>query len=81
MRVNLFRGGRRPWYMRVGLMLVRWRTGVYPGPPLTLSYRPDLFHRDFVGYITRAMHGSGGWNKGQAEMFGAFDSHLHACPF
>ena len=81
MRVDLFHGGQRPWYMKVGLQLAKLRTGVYPGPPLTISYRPDLFHKDFVGYIMRAMHGSGGWDKGHAEMFATFVSKLNSCKF
>jgi len=81
MRIDLFRDGRRPWYMHLGLMLVKWRTGVYPGPPLTISYRPDLFTRQFAGYILRAMHGSGGWDKGHAELFGTFVSKLNSCHF
>ena len=81
MRIDMFKGGKRPWYMNLGLKLMRLRTGVFPGPPLTISYRPDLFKREFVGYIVRAMHGSGGWNKGHAEMFASFVSKLNACAF
>lgn len=81
MRVDLFSEGQRPWYFTIGLKLIKMRTGVYPGPPLTISYRPDLFHKDFVGYIMRAMHGSGGWDKGHAEMFASFVSRLNTCNF
>jgi hypothetical protein len=81
MRVDLFKAGRRPWYMKLGLKLIRFRTGVYPVPQLTMSYRPDLFKKDFVGYIVRAMHGSGGWDKGHAEMFASFVSKLNTCIF
>jgi hypothetical protein len=81
MRIDMFTGGKRPWYMRLGLKLIKLRVGVYPGPPLTMSYRPDMFHKDFVGYLTRAMGGSGGWDKGHAEMFGTFVSHLNSCRF
>ena len=81
MRVDLTSGGRRPWHMRLGMALIRWRTGLYAGPPLALSYRPDLFHRSFIGYTLRGMHGAGGWNKGHAELFGTFVSHLNSCSF
>lgn len=81
MRIDLMNGGRRPWRMRLGLRLIKWRTGVYPGPPLTLSYRPDLFHKDLMGYLLRGMSGSGGWSKGAAELFGAFVSNLNSCHF
>jgi hypothetical protein len=63
------------------MALIKWYTGVSAGPPLALSYRPDLYHRDFTGYILRGMHGSGGWDKGQAELFGAFVSKLNSCRF
>jgi hypothetical protein len=81
MRVDLFSGGSRPWYMGLGMTLMKWGTGVYPGPPLTISYRPDLFHKDFIAYLVRTMHGSGGWDKGHGEMFGAFVSRLNSCSF
>ena len=81
MRVNLFNSGRRPLSMRLGLRLIKWRTGVYPGPILTISYRPDLFHKDFIGYIMRGMSGSGEWDKGHAEMFASFVSKLNSCRF
>jgi hypothetical protein len=81
MRVDLFGGGRRPWYMSLGLKLVRWYTGAFPGPPVTISYRPAFFHKDFIAYILRGMHGSGGWSKGDAELFAAFVSDLNSCHF
>ena len=81
MRIDLFTSDHRPWYMDLGLKLARWRVGAVPGPPLAISYRPDLFKKDFVGYIVRSMHGSGGWDKGHAEMFAAFVSKLNSCHF
>ena len=81
MRIDMYRGGKRPWFMGVFLQIMKWRIGMVPGPPLAITYRPDLFHKTFVGYIMRAMHGSGGWDKGHAEMFGAFVSHLNTCHF
>lgn len=81
MRVDLYKGSHRPWYFTLGLQLARWRVGAVPGPPLTISYRPQLFHKDFVGYIVRAMRGSGGWNKGEAELFASFVSKLNSCAF
>lgn len=81
MRIDLFNGGRRPWYMRLGLNMLNLYVGTYPGPTLTITYRPDLFHKDLVGYLLRATHGSGGWDKGHAEMFSAFVSKLNSCHF
>ncbi len=81
MRVDLFKGGRRPWYFRLGLRAAKARIGVVPGPPLAITYRPDLWARELVGYIFRGSAGAGGWGKGNAELFSAFVSHLNACRF
>ncbi|MBL8924475.1 MAG: hypothetical protein JNJ54_36840 [Myxococcaceae bacterium] len=81
MRVNLFEGGRRPWYFSLGLRLMKARIGLYPGPPLAITYRPDLFSRRLVGYIFRGSSGLDGWDKGHAELFSAFVSHLNSCRF
>ena len=81
MRIDLLNSRHRPWYMELGLKFARWRVGAFPGPPLTISYRPDFFKKEFVGYITRSMHGSGGWDKGHAELFASFVSKLNACMF
>ena len=81
MRIDLFRGSHRPWYLNLGLKFAMWHVGAVPGPPLTISYRPELFHKDFVGYIVRAMQGSENWDKGHAEMFASFVSKLNSCHF
>ena len=81
MRVDLIRGGRRPWHMRIGMRIGRQVLGIYPGPPLAISYRPDLYHRDLLGYLLRGMRGSGGWEKGDAELFASFVSSLNSCHF
>jgi hypothetical protein len=46
-----------------------------------MTYRPDLLNKDLAGRIQRAMHGSGGWSKGEAELFAAFVSKLNSCNF
>jgi len=81
MRVDLTQSKHRPWYMRMGLALAKRRLGSYPAPPLTITYRPSFFHKSLAGYIMRAMHGSGGWTKGDAEMFAAFVSDLNSCAY
>lgn len=63
------------------MRMARARLGVYPGPPLTMSYRPAFFDKRFVGFLLRGMHGSGGWTKGDVEMFASFVSSLNACRF
>ena len=81
MRIDLLHGGRRPWSARLGLALFKLRTGVTLGPPLALTYRPDLLNKDLADYLSRGMFGSGGWSKGEAEMFAAFVSNLNSCNF
>ena len=81
MRVDLTQSKHRPWYMRLGLAIAKRRIGIYPAPPLMLTYRPSFFHRRLAGYILRANHGSGGWTKGEAEMFAAFVSDLNSCSY
>ena len=81
MRIDLLHSEHRPWYMSLGLKIAKWRIGTFQGPPLTISYKPGLFQKDFVGYIIRAMAGSGGWSKGEAELFASFVSNLNQCHF
>jgi len=81
MRIDLLHSEHRPWYMSLGLRLAQWRVGALPGPPLTISYKMYMFQKDFVGYIVRGMAGSGGWNKGEAELFASFVSKLNQCDF
>lgn len=81
MRIDLLRGGKRPFPIRVGLLLFKLRAGVIPGPPLAITYRPDLLTTDLRDYTLRGMHGSGGWSKGDAELFAAFVSKLNTCHF
>lgn len=81
MRIDMLHSAKRPWYLRLLLAVAKLRVGTYPGPPLTISYNPELFDKQLVGYIMRGMRGSSGWTKGEAEMFAAFVSHLNACKF
>lgn len=81
MRVDLLDSEYRPWYMSLGLRFAQWRVGALPGPPLTISYKPKFFQREFISYIVRAMAGSGGWTKGEAELFASFVSKLNQCEF
>ncbi len=81
MRIDLFRGGKRPFPVRLQLELFKLRAGIYPDPMVALTYRTDLLNKDMRDYILRAMHGSGGWSKGEAELFAAFVSSLNSCSF
>lgn len=81
MRIDMMNSKYRPWYMSLGLWFAKWRVGALPGPPLTISYKPGFFQRDFIAYIVRGMAGSGGWTKGEAELFASFVSMLNQCSF
>ena len=81
MRVDLMKGGRRPWYAGVLLRIAKARIGILPGPPVVITYRPDLWARELLGYIVRGSKGAGGWGRGNAELFGAFVSKLNSCGF
>lgn len=81
MRIDLLHGGKRPLPIRLSLGLFKLRAGVYPGPPLAITYRPDLLTKDLANYIQRGMHGSGGWSRGDVELFAAFVSKLNSCHF
>ena len=50
MRIDLLHGGKRPLPIRIGLELFKLRAGVYLGPPLALTYRPDLLTKDVADY-------------------------------
>ncbi|MEM7330785.1 MAG: hypothetical protein AAF490_01745 [Chloroflexota bacterium] len=81
MRIDLLKGGKRPFPFRIAIRFMKLQAGVYSGPPLALTYRPDLLTKDLRDYMLRGMHGSGGWSKGEAELFAAFVSRLNSCNF
>lgn len=81
MRLDLVEGAQRPWYFRLMMTVAKWRVGMVPGPPFALTYRPKLFHKQLVSYLARGAHGSGGWTRGESELFGSFVSDLNACHF
>lgn len=81
MRLDLFEGGRRPWFLKLPLALVSRYVGLPPGPPIAISYRPDLFDRAVLNYVFRSSSGLDGWDRGHAELFSAFVSQLNRCRF
>lgn len=81
MRLDLLSGGKRPWWLRLGFALARWRLGVIPGPTVFITYRPDLVSARFRGYLMRPMCGRGSWTRGEAELMAAFVSKLNTCHF
>jgi hypothetical protein len=52
-----------------------------PGVLKTLYYRPEIFGRPFSDELDAAMRGPSDWTPGERELFAAFTSLLHQCPF
>jgi hypothetical protein len=64
------------------LQTIRERSGHEPlGVVKTLFYRPELFGRPFSEALDRVMRGPSEWSPGERELFAAFTSLLHQCPF
>jgi hypothetical protein len=64
------------------LETIRERSGHEPlGVVKTLLYRPELFGRPFSDALEAAMRGPSEWSAGERELFAAFTSLLHQCPF
>ena len=64
------------------LQEIRDRSGVEPlGVVKTLYYRPEIFGRPYSDELDRAMRGPSDWSPGERELFAAFTSLLHQCPF
>ena len=64
------------------LETIRERSGHEPlGVVKTLFFRPALFGRPFSEALDRVMRGPSEWSPGERELFAAFTSLLHQCPF
>lgn len=81
MRIDLARSNHRPRPVALVLAVVSRVMGLELGPPLALTYRPDLFDSTMNGYILRGVAYSGPWSKGESELFAAFVSNLNTCHF
>ena len=81
MRIDLTTGGKRPWYVGLILKAMKLRMGIIPGPPLTLSYRPDMFPPKLRNLTLGSANPSRSWDAGQLEVFATFVSKLNSCNF
>ncbi|MEM9489645.1 MAG: hypothetical protein AAGC55_10900 [Myxococcota bacterium] len=70
-----------PWPLRLLFKLMQRKLGIIPGPVQALGYRPKLIPRSTRSYLMRGVAGVGPWSKSEAELFGAFVSHLNTCHF
>ena len=81
MRLEVVDRGHAPAEAAV-LQTIRERSGHEPlGVVKTLFYRPELFGRPFSEELDRVMRGPSKWSPGERELFAAFTSLLHQCPF
>jgi hypothetical protein len=61
---------------------IRTRSGAEPlGVVKTLLYRPELFGGPFSEALDEVMRGPSEWSAGERELFAAFTSQLHQCPY
>ena len=81
MRLAAVDSGHAPAEAAV-LARIRANTGREPlGVVKTLLYRPELFGAPFSDALEAAMRGSSEWSPGERELFAAFTSLVHQCPF
>lgn len=81
MRLECVDSGHAPPEAEV-LEAIREQSGAEPlGVLKTLYYRPELFGRPFSDELDHAMRGPSDWTAGERELFAAFTSLLHQCPF
>jgi len=80
-RIDLVNSGRRPLLLRAMMRVARAYLGLLPGPPLVLSYRPDLLGADFRRHFLRASLPTSRWSSGELELMGTLVSSLNACRF
>ena len=80
MRLALLHHGHRP-VQRFFLGIIRRIVGQVPGPIATLSYRSELWGKQFSGCLQEAMRGPSSWSVGERELFSAFVSKLNQCVY
>jgi hypothetical protein len=81
MRLSVLDSGHAPGEATV-LDEMRARSGAEPLDVVkTLLYRPELFGEVYSEALDRAMRGPSEWSAGERELFAAFTSLLHQCPF
>jgi hypothetical protein len=81
MRLTVVDRGHAPAEAAI-LDQIRERSGAEPlGVVKTIMYRPEIFGRPFSEALDVAMRGPSDWSPGERELFAAFTSLLHQCPF
>lgn len=78
MRLQILYDGYRP----IQKLIMRFLLGgTPPGPVAVMSYRRNLFGKHLSNSFQEAMRRRTSWDKGEAELFAAFVSHLQQCLF
>lgn len=80
MRLSVVEHGHRP-LQKVQLAIIRALVGHVPGPILVMSYRKELFGKQFAACLQRGMRGTGAWTDGEREVFAAFVSKMNDCGY
>jgi hypothetical protein len=80
MRLALLHDGHRP-VQKFFLSIIRRIVGQVPGPIATMSYRSELWGKQFSRCLQEAMRGESSWSVGERELFSAFVSKLNQCPY
>ncbi len=80
MRLELLHDGHRA-AQKPFLAIIRGLVGQVPGPIATMSYRSELFGKQFSPCLQEAMRGPSPWSVGEREIFSAFVSKLNQCPY
>jgi hypothetical protein len=79
-RLAVLDHGHRP-VQRLFLGVIRRFVGQVPGPIATMSYRAELWGKQFSGCLQEAMRGPSSWSVGERELFAAFVSKLNRCAY
>ena len=80
MRIAAPEHGHRP-LQKVQLALIRALVGHVPGPILVMSYRRNLFGKQFSRCLEEGMRRGRAWTQPEREIFAAFVSKLNQCAY
>ena len=80
MRLELLHSGHRP-VQKFFLGLIRRIVGQVPGPIATMSYRSELWGKEFSRCLQESMRGKSSWSVAERELFALFLSKLNQCPY
>ena len=82
MRLDILEKGRalRP-LQKLQFLPFKIMGGVMPGPFIVLSYRRQMFGKDFTHFLQEVMRGPSEWSVGELELFASFTAKQLACDY